>query len=214
MKRSLLALGSAAAVLSLTACGGGGGGSSAASASSASASATPPVAAAAGPASAADATQAQAWLQAQLNETYGAAAANTPAAAEPEAANESAAQFIEREARDNARVYTPEMVALMRRDRLSTPEGMVGVLDYQPFCGCNDDSLIRVSGVTATPRPDGRVDAVAQMTSGSERLTRNFVLERTAAGWRIADVNGLLADLQRGVPEQEAAMRAPARPAA
>lgn len=123
-----------------------------------------------------------------------------------------------------ARTYAPELADLMRRDRASTPEGEIGTLDYDPICGCQDNGRITVDRVVLTPAPDGRVWAATTFTDHevgnpetgqpSVTSTRRFLLERTPAGWRVADVRsdaeddaGLLAVMRSGVAEQEAATR-------
>lgn len=93
-------------------------------------------------------------------------------------------------AADRAATFTPALAALMAADRARTPEGEAPTLDFQPLCGCNDDSLVRVAAIRATPVEGGRVNAAVDFTSGTERFSRRFLLERTPAGWRIADAFG------------------------
>lgn len=210
-----------AAALVATACMPRGDAEPAAGAATATAPSTSTTAAA----GTADTAAAEAFLREQLA-SYSATPPPPPSAAEADAvaARErtmTLAQFIEQEVAQNRAIYTPALVDLMRRDRLSTEEGSVGVLDFQPFCGCNDDSGLVLSGVTTAARPDGAVEAVATINTapgGGPPFTRRFILHNTAAGWRIADVfssdatdPGLLATMTRGVAEQERAMQA--RPA-
>lgn len=121
-----------------------------------------------------------------------------------------------------ARTYAPELVDLLRRDRASTPRGEIGVLDYDPICGCQDNGRITVDRVVFTPGPGGRLWAATTFTDHdvgnpetgelSVTSTRRFLLERTPAGWRVADVRsdaeddpGLLSMMRDGVAEQERA---------
>lgn len=198
------------------------------SSSSASASAAtlqPPAAATSGtpavasPAAPADASGAEAFLREALR-AYASPATAPGAEPSPPPANESTAQFAEREARENAQLYTPELVDLMRRDRLSTNEGEVGVLDWVPLCECQDDAGLRLQRIETAPGPDGQVLATATFSTEDPNNPRHIILytlQRIAEGWRISDVEdrspgaiagGVLAHLREGVPEQERAFRA------
>lgn len=185
-------------------------------------SATSGTPAVASPAAPADASGAEAFLREALH-AYAtpapAAQAESNAAAPP--ANETTAQFADREARDNAQLYTPELVELMRRDRLSTNEGEVGVLDWVPLCECQDDAGLRLQTITTAPGPDRQVLATATFSTESRENPRHIILytlQHTPTGWRIADTEnrtpgavgggGTLALLRRGVPEQERAFQA------
>ena len=189
------------------------------------ASATSGTPAVASPAAPADASGAEAFLRQVLHRYVNPAPPPTQAelnaAAPTQASNETTAQFAEREARENAQTFTPEIVDLMRRDRLSTPEGDVGVMDFDPLCMCQDDSGIRLRTITTAPGENGRVVATAIFSTESPqepRLTHVYTLERTPAGWRIANiVDQQVADgisvnvldlLRNGVAEQERAQRA------
>ena len=210
MKRVWVAA-SVAGALMTVACGGEAArtaGEAAAPAASAPAAGTP---------AAVDTAGAEAFLRTQLAMYDGQDGASTGAAGAPqteaERAGEAAmtpAQYADREAAQNAAIYTPALVELMRRDRLTTPQGQIGVLDFQPMCGCNDDSGLRLTGITSTARPDGRVDAVATIATygGASTFTRRFVLERTPAGWRVADIfssepgdTGFLAFMTNGLAQ-------------
>lgn len=226
MKSHVLA---SALVLTLCACSPGGSGTAATSAPSpaaAAASGTPAVASAAAPASeeGAEAFLRRAVLSDFLQPRAEPTAEELNARAPTEPADETRQQYADREARENAQLFTPELVDLMRRDRLSTAEGDVGVLDFNPVCMCQDDAGMVLRTLTvAPPRPDGRVQATAVFnTADGAGKTHLYLLERTAAGWRIADVvdrrpagDGgdvvLLAHLRRYVPEQERSATAPGR---
>lgn len=179
---------------------------------------------AAAPAAAPDTAGAEAFIR----ELFAPYAATTPSVADttPRTAAEQTAHI----AAGEARTYAPELADLMRRDRASTPEGELGTLDYDPICGCQDNGRITVDRVALTPAPEGRVWAAATFTDHevgnpetgqpSVTSTRRFLLERTPAGWRVADVRsddesdaGLLAMMREGVAGQEAAGRGDVRPA-
>lgn len=202
---------SVAAALTTAACGGQPAGTPGEAAAPAAA------APAAGAPTAVETAGAEAFLRTQLAMYDGRDGASTGAAGPPqteaERAQEAAltvAQYADREAAQNAAIYTPALVELMRRDRLTTPTGQIGVLDFQPMCGCNDDSGLRLTGIASTARPDGKVDAVATIATygGASTFTRRFVLERTPAGWRVADIfsnepgdTGFLAFMTNGLAQ-------------
>ncbi len=131
---------------------------------------------------------------------------------------EAKEQLASNEAAADAALYTPALAELMRRDRASTPEGELGALDYWPLCGCNDDMGLQLKQVKVTPRADGRMDAAYTLAGETASINRRAVLERTPAGWRIADLisddasdKGLVAHMTQAVAEQEKATKGAGR---
>ncbi len=136
------------------------------------------------------------------------AAAMAPAPAEPPG---SAAQFVQQLYRryplkegeisgalgaNSARWFTRPLLPLLVRDNAAVAAThLIGRLDWDPLCECQDDDGFRLLAVrTETETPD-----VAIVTArirlpltpglrGRNEASIRFVLLRTARGWRIADL--------------------------
>ncbi len=110
-------------------------------------------------------------------------------------------------------VYTPAVLALMARDR-RLHDGELGFIDADWICQCQDPEGVRLRDVRVTPTGPRRARAAVRFdftTPRSERRLR-LDLERTARGWRVADVvpegdPGLVAGLRRSNAEAERAAR-------
>jgi hypothetical protein len=91
-----------------------------------------------------------------------------------------------------AQIYDTAMLALMKEDERLTPEGEVGVLDWDPVCQCQDFAKIRAAVVVKLEAP-GRAMATVDfndigMTDQSMRHAV-FELWKEPQGWRIHDVH-------------------------
>ena len=87
------------------------------------------------------------------------------------------------------RYFTPALVAAIREDaRLA--HGEVGYLDGDPVCQCQDSGGMhaKVGAVTSQGRDKAKV-AVSIGWDHDPARPATFSLERTKAGWRIADVS-------------------------
>lgn len=183
MKFPLLAL----AAVALAGCSPSGNGQTPAAAS------PPPTAAAptSGPA-AADAAGAEAFLREALA-IYATPAAYAAHEARQAAEGERRAALSDAEipaetaredaaaAAEDARLYTPQLFALLQRARATE-----GGLNAVPLCMCQDDAGMIVRTVTTAPQADGRVRADVSFGQGPGVL--RYTLEQTSAGWRIANV--------------------------
>lgn len=99
-------------------------------------------------------------------------------------------------------VFSPALAAAIREDwRLSKDE--VGYMDADPLCQCQDAAGL--AAAIGEVRASGRKGAAARVRialGGPERRDLRLKLERTAQGWRIADIAtadepSLLAGLRR-----------------
>lgn len=90
--------------------------------------------------------------------------------------------------RQAARVFSPRLRALLRRDRELTPKGEVGALDGDPICDCQDFEISRVSVTAEAVRPH-RARATAHFLNAGRRTTVRFDLVATADGWRIDNIH-------------------------
>lgn len=124
----------------------------------------------------------------------------------PSASNESAESFvrtiIQHEARGSKAdeeaqagergakaIYTPKLLALIRRDRNSTPRGYVGKLDWDPLCACQDTDGLTLSALKIVPTSSTSADVLLTLHFSEpkdEKITYHLLL--TPAGWRIDDI--------------------------
>jgi hypothetical protein len=99
--------------------------------------------------------------------------------------------------RDARRTFAPKLLALIVRDRATTPSGDVGILDGDPICDCQDAGGVRATHVTISAAGPGRARARVTLRFPSETrdMTLDLVATRGAtqgAGWgewRVADVH-------------------------
>ena len=83
------------------------------------------------------------------------------------------------------------LIALMRKDRHSTPPGDVGGnLDFDPICNCQDSEGLQLKALAVANADATHASALATLTFPSEPKPRTveFFLLRTTAGWRIDDI--------------------------
>ena len=107
------------------------------------------------------------------------------------------------------RYFAPRLLAAIREDaRLA--HGEVGYVDGDPICQCQDPDGLHASvkGV-ARQGPDQAVVRVSIGFTGYKPRATTYILVRTNAGWRIADVSS--ADERsylRGIEKSNREMRA------
>jgi hypothetical protein len=106
--------------------------------------------------------------------------------------------------RQAAKVFSPALVALMRRDAARTPEGEVGTLDGDPICNCQDYE-IRGVNVTVKPAGPGKAVAVARFRNLGQPQTVTLDLVAVGHAWRVDDVHA------EGTPSLVALFRRAAR---
>lgn len=90
--------------------------------------------------------------------------------------------------RGRARVFSPRMIALLRRDRRLTPRGEVGALDGDPICDCQDFEISQVR-VEVTPSGPGGVTAVAHFINLGTATTVRLDLIPVRGQWRVDNVH-------------------------
>jgi hypothetical protein len=86
------------------------------------------------------------------------------------------------------RLFTPRLAGMLNR-AYASDEG----LDADPMCLCNDDSALALNSLKSSAQADGRVQSTVSfdsfdVTGKNHPLVLVYTLERTSAGWRIADV--------------------------
>lgn len=111
-------------------------------------------------------------------------------AREPEFARRQAlspaAWEAERAARE-AVLYTPELAALMARDRAANGADS-GRLDFDPLCLCSDLAQARFTDQAVRSDTSDRATLSATRTVGQDVVALRWEMRRTPAGWRIDDV--------------------------
>jgi len=106
------------------------------------------------------------------------------------------------------RYFTPRLAKALDDDATMDP-GEVGMLDYDPLCQCQDDSGMRTKVQAVSERGSSADARVSVYFGSSDQRDIHVKLERTAKGWRIADVAAkdepsLLADLVKSNRERRA----------
>jgi len=113
--------------------------------------------------------------------------------------------------RDARRTFAPPLLALILRDRATTPSGDVGILDGDPICDCQDAEGVRATHLTITAAGPGRARARVTLRFPSEtrEMTLDLVAGRDAGrgAWRVADVHtsetpSLVRLLQQGLDDR------------
>jgi hypothetical protein len=85
-------------------------------------------------------------------------------------------------------VFTPSLLALIRRDRANTPAGDAPTLDGDPICDCQDYEISNVSVNVAGTRP-GRAQAKIRFQNAREWRAVTLDLVATHGRWRVGDIH-------------------------
>jgi hypothetical protein len=93
--------------------------------------------------------------------------------------------YIGRQAKQ---VWSPAMLALMRREAASTPKDEVGALDGDPICNCQDYEITSVDvKVTQTGPTTARADVFFVNLGRRQLVSLDLVL--LGRRWRVDDVH-------------------------
>ena len=77
------------------------------------------------------------------------------------------------------RTFSPELLALIRKDQANTPAGEVGILDGDPICDCQDAEGLKLTDAKVVEAGKGAYIPLAHRYAGvPEQLNREDVLER------------------------------------
>jgi len=90
--------------------------------------------------------------------------------------------------RNAAQVFSPRLLALIRRDRALTPKGDVGALDGDPICDCQDFGISKLAVAVRPMTPDHAQATVRFVNLGTPETVR-LDLVSGAAGWRIDNIH-------------------------
>jgi hypothetical protein len=88
-----------------------------------------------------------------------------------------------------ASVFSPGLLAIIRKEEKATPSGDVGKLDFDPVCSCQDSDGLKLKGLRVTMNGTGKALATAMLffpepTTIEVRLSLIY----TPQGWRIDDI--------------------------
>jgi len=103
-----------------------------------------------------------------------------------EAYQSSTPEYLGRDAR---LTFAPRLLALIRRDRATTPSGYVGILDWDPICDCQDAGGLRATSLVISAAGPGRSRARVTLRFPSETGVVTLDLVSTPGEWRVADVH-------------------------
>jgi hypothetical protein len=87
-------------------------------------------------------------------------------------------------------IYSPSLLSLIRRD-IRNAKGEVGLLDYDPICGCQDSEGLMVEALRIVATDASHVKTMVTIFPpgiNQRQLTLNLVL--LPQGWRVDDVEG------------------------
>lgn len=90
--------------------------------------------------------------------------------------------------RQRSAVFSPRMIALLKRDVQLTPKGDVGALDGDPICDCQDFHITQVR-VAVAPIREGRTVADVRFLNFKAKQAVRLDLVDTGAGWRIDNIH-------------------------
>ena len=85
-------------------------------------------------------------------------------------------------------VFSPDLIALIRREAASVPKGDVGALDGDPICDCQDWQISKVEVTVSMPKPGAAEAEVRFQNAGEPRQVR-LDLVAVRGRWRVGDVH-------------------------
>ena len=88
-----------------------------------------------------------------------------------------------------ASVFSPRLLALIRKEEKATPSGDVGKLDFDPVCSCQDSGGLKLKDLQVSLTGAGKATATVSLffpepTTIEVRLS----LLWTPQGWRVDDI--------------------------
>jgi hypothetical protein len=85
-------------------------------------------------------------------------------------------------------VFSPRILALLRRDAALTPKGDVGALDGDPICDCQDFAITDVR-VDVQAAGAGRATATVRFRNFRDPFTTRLDLVTVGGEWRIDNIH-------------------------
>ena len=103
----------------------------------------------------------------------------------------------------SAAPWSTRTATLIGQTQTLTAEGDMGFFEANPFCACQDDTGMRLTSVTVTPRDADHADAAVVLTFAEatppETVRQTYNLVREAGVWKIDDIQR---DQTREFPER------------
>jgi len=88
-----------------------------------------------------------------------------------------------------ASVFSPGLLALIRKEEKATPSGDVGKLDFDPVCSCQDSGGLKLADVHVTLRDAGKALATVMLSFPEPaKIEVQLSLLWTPRGWRVDDI--------------------------
>lgn len=87
------------------------------------------------------------------------------------------------------RTFSPELLALIRKDQANTPPGEVGILDGDPICDCQDAEGLKATNVKVVAAGEGKARADVTLAFPSETRAMSLDLVARNGEWRVGDVH-------------------------
>ncbi|MBJ7484919.1 DUF3828 domain-containing protein [Brevundimonas sp.] len=103
----------------------------------------------------------------------------------------------------SAAPWSTRTATLIGQTQTLTAEGDMGFFEANPFCACQDDTGMRLTAVTVTPRDADHADAAVVLTFAEatppETVSQTYNLVRENGAWKIDDIQR---DQTREFPER------------
>jgi hypothetical protein len=92
---------------------------------------------------------------------------------------------------DAVKIFSPQLLQLIRKSVKETPKGDVGVLDFDPVCSCQDPDGLRLASLDVKPGASGAAVAVAMLhyPDSADNIRVELSLKWFASGWRIDEIS-------------------------
>ena len=87
-----------------------------------------------------------------------------------------------------ARVFSPDLLVLIRRDAARTPAGDVPSLEGDPICDCQDEEITKVE-VTVAETGKSQAQATARLLDIGKWRVVKLDLVAVRGSWRVSDVH-------------------------
>lgn len=133
-------------------------------------------------------------LFAQVMSAAGAAPAQSPAQSPEQFVRALYAQYVPGgkptafDYPEAARIVDSEMLALLRRDRDSTPKGDEGAIDSDPVCQCQDWGSLKIRSLQIKAADKDRSSATVAFSNLDGHETVRLDLVRADGRWKIHDI--------------------------
>jgi hypothetical protein len=89
-----------------------------------------------------------------------------------------------------AKIFSPQLLQLIRKSDKDTPKGDVGVLDFDPVCSCQDPDGLRLASLDVKPGAGAAVAiAMLHYPDSPEDIRVELSLKWFPNGWRIDEIS-------------------------